>query len=204
MGASSSKAKQKHVEYDPATGDVVSCLFCNIVAGDDPQSTQMIAQTDDVAAFHPRTPSARHHILVVPKRHVKNLKSLKEGKESLDMLQKMRALGLKLLGEERRREVGAATAAAAAVSAASRGGGGTRKAGDGDVRLVFHVPPFNSVDHLHLHVFEGPFNSRYKNWSYTPGYPWCEGFASVWARMGGGGGTEARERSGRGRCTSNE
>ncbi|GJP43777.1 hypothetical protein CLOM_g3193 [Closterium sp. NIES-68] len=32
----------------------------------------------------------------------------------------------------------------------------------------FHRPPFNSVDHLHLHCFALPFNSWWHQQKYTP------------------------------------
>uniref|UniRef100_A0A7S2B1M0 HIT domain-containing protein n=1 Tax=Alexandrium andersonii TaxID=327968 RepID=A0A7S2B1M0_9DINO len=40
-----------------------------------------------------------------------------------------------------------------------------RKRGD---LLCFHNPPFNSVDHLHLHAFRGPFRNIAKDFKHRP------------------------------------
>ena len=163
---------RKAVRYSSATGEVESCVFCNIVRGDDPQSTQLIGETQSVAAFLPRRQDgARDHILVVPKHHVKNLSSLRVGDPAhLRMLQDMKRHGL-ALARARHPDV----------------------AGDDAYRLVFHVPPFNSVDHLHLHIFLPPFDNFWKDFTYTGGWPWCETFEHLWQRMGGDNGNAFQE-----------
>jgi diadenosine tetraphosphate (Ap4A) HIT family hydrolase len=155
---------RKAVRYSAATGEVQSCVFCNIVRGDDPQSTALIAETRAVAAFLPRRQDgARDHILVVPKHHVRNLSSLKVGDPAhLRMLRDMKRHGM-TCARARHPDV----------------------VDDAAYRLVFHVPPFNSVDHLHLHVFLPPFDNFWKDFTYTGGWPWCESFEHVWQRMGG-------------------
>jgi hypothetical protein len=39
-------------------------------------------------------------------------------------------------------------------------------------RLGFHVPPFNSVNHLHMHVIGLPFKNRFRSFKYKIGYLW--------------------------------
>jgi diadenosine tetraphosphate (Ap4A) HIT family hydrolase len=56
--------------------------------------------------------------------------------------------------------------------------------GTNSARFVFHVPPFNSVSHLHLHVL-APVNSmswigKLKYWSETC---WCVSYDSVISRL---------------------
>jgi diadenosine tetraphosphate (Ap4A) HIT family hydrolase len=201
----------KQVKYDDA-GDVCWCLFCTIAAKGDANQTQLVGESANCSAFHPRGKSCAHHILVVPKAHVQNLSTLVAGNEAhLVMLEEMRELGLRVLGEERGEVRGGAGSAGGAGGARGVSGGGAvgnaanvanaddadgtgpgaAKAAvaagpDDDVRMVFHAPPFNSVDHLHLHVFHGDFISRYKNFSYTPGWPWCKSYDAVFAQLAAG------------------
>jgi hypothetical protein len=44
---------------------------------------------------------------------------------------------------------------------------------NGRLELLYHVPPFNSIDHLHLHAFAHPFDTIARRVKYLPGTPWC-------------------------------
>lgn len=48
-------------------GVPVSCLFCNIVAGEIP--AEIVTSDDDVVAFRDINPQAPTHVLVVPRDH---------------------------------------------------------------------------------------------------------------------------------------
>jgi len=48
-----------------------NCIFCKIVRGEVP--SKKVYETDDVFAFHDINPAAPVHVLVIPKKHVKNL-----------------------------------------------------------------------------------------------------------------------------------
>ncbi|XP_070395936.1 adenosine 5'-monophosphoramidase HINT3-like isoform X3 [Dermacentor albipictus] len=52
-----------------------ACVFCKIVAGKDPKAT-LLYQDEDYVVFPDIHPASAHHYLVVPKKHVKNVKSL--------------------------------------------------------------------------------------------------------------------------------
>ena len=47
------------------------CIFCKIVAGEIP--AQIINQDEDTLAFMDIAPATRGHLLVIPKRHVRDL-----------------------------------------------------------------------------------------------------------------------------------
>jgi histidine triad (HIT) family protein len=53
---------------------VDDCLFCSIVAGDIPATK--IYEDDDTLAFADLNPQAPVHVLVVPKRHIPNIRDL--------------------------------------------------------------------------------------------------------------------------------
>ena len=74
---------------------------------------------------------------MVPRRHIKDINSLRAGSvDHLELLEEMIRVG-KLVGGD-----------------------------NSDLR--FHVPPFTSVNHLHLHVMEGPYTifGAIKSWRY--------------------------------------
>ncbi|GIW71136.1 MAG: putative HIT-like protein [Planctomycetota bacterium] len=49
----------------PAKAD---CLFCRIVKREVP--ADIVAETDELLAFHDVNPQAPHHVLIVPKGHI--------------------------------------------------------------------------------------------------------------------------------------
>lgn len=46
-------------------------------------------------------------------------------------------------------------------------------------RLGFHVPPFNTVNHLHLHVLGGELKSRFRKLKYQTGRVWYQDLEQV-------------------------
>ncbi|XP_026175203.1 histidine triad nucleotide-binding protein 3-like isoform X4 [Mastacembelus armatus] len=71
------------------------------------------------------SPGATHHYLVVPRTHINNCKSLQ--RDDIPLVERMEKMGRSVLEKNK-------------VSVIN------------DVRMGFHVPPFSSVPHLHLHV----------------------------------------------------
>lgn len=147
----------KGVEYDRA-GAVRSCLFCRIVQGSEPGGAPLHYSDGRVAVFVPRAPRALYHFLVVPVDHVRNAKSLNAGHEEL--LLHMQRTALRVLRTSVAQGLPPHTrccapplaAAAAEVDVPPLGELTERK-----FHLVFHWPPWNSIDHLHLHAVCTPY-----------------------------------------------
>ncbi|KAI9341023.1 HIT-like domain-containing protein, partial [Zopfochytrium polystomum] len=103
----------------------------------------LVHADDQFVVFHDINPSARVHLLIIPREHIPSVLNLTA--RHLPLLRSMRALGHQLLSE-----------------LVDQGDTGY------PVRLLgFHVPPFTSVQHLHLHVIAPPF----KNWIRAAKYP---------------------------------
>ena len=118
----------KGVVYD-SEGTMKSCVFCSIVDKTGP--ARIVEENDEFIVFRTLKPYAEHHLLVCPKRHVISVHELK-GKEDADMVERMVKLGDKCLNSLEY----------------------TQKVPQGEVvvhKHCFHIPPYNSIDHLHLH-----------------------------------------------------
>jgi len=111
----------------PDRAPLAQCLFCRIVAGDQPAS--VVRSTPTVLAFRDIAPAGPTHVLVVPRAHVTDASVVgsADGPLLAEMLEVAR-----LVAEE--------------DGVAERG-----------YRLVFNVgdDAGNSVPHLHLHVIGG-------------------------------------------------
>jgi histidine triad (HIT) family protein len=53
----------------------MSCLFCQIVAGDIP--SKRVHEDDELVAFEDIKPEAPFHVLIVPKRHISTLNDVR-------------------------------------------------------------------------------------------------------------------------------
>ncbi|KAH6909315.1 HIT-like domain-containing protein [Coprinopsis sp. MPI-PUGE-AT-0042] len=117
------------------------CKFCSI----DERHGQfdLVYEDDLLVAFNDRKPAAKHHLLVCPKTHVESVKTLT--KQDVPLLQAMRTVGSDILDGFQ-------------IPA-------------GDRKMGFHIPPFNSVDHLHLHVQALPYRSRLRAAKYPISKP---------------------------------
>lgn len=122
----------KKVKYDAHTGEVVSCLFCRIHSREEP--ARIAFENEHAVVFHTIAPASRVHLLVTPRKHVKNLKYL-QGEEGAELVQSLMEVGKEALGS-----LGEDAALA---------------------QFCFHVPPYNSVDHLHMHVIADAGNMHW-------------------------------------------
>ncbi|XP_032662615.1 histidine triad nucleotide-binding protein 3-like [Odontomachus brunneus] len=101
---------------------VANCIFCKIIQNEEPG--EKIYEDEDVTCIKDINPASTHHYLIIPNRHIRNAKELKP--EDAELFNKIVAT-VDIISE---------------------------KLGLDPVstRTGFHWPPFNTVNHLHLHV----------------------------------------------------
>lgn len=98
------------------------CIFCKIIRNEEPG--EKIYEDDDVTCIKDINPASTHHYLIIPKKHIRNAKTLTP--EDSDLFDKIVAT-VDIISEK------------LDLNPAS-------------TRTGFHWPPFNTVNHLHLHV----------------------------------------------------
>ena len=52
------------------------CLFCKIAAKD--MKTDLVAENQEFVAFNDINPRAKHHILIIPRKHIPSMNDLNE------------------------------------------------------------------------------------------------------------------------------
>mmetsp|Transcript_40993 Transcript_40993/g.60187 ORF Transcript_40993/g.60187 Transcript_40993/m.60187 type:complete len:203 (+) Transcript_40993:51-659(+) len=118
------------------------------------------SESSTLYAFRDRTPRANLHALIIPKRWIETIRELIPS--DLDLVTSMKEMALDVIRKEQPDAFKA-----------------------NDYELVFHVPPFNSVDHLHLHVLAPA--SEMSVWmrygKYRVGTPWCVSVDYVLERL---------------------
>ncbi|XBI93582.1 hypothetical protein VPH35_030393 [Triticum aestivum] len=118
------------------------CVFCDI-ARRAPASTAVLLYSDDkVVAFQDINPSAFRHYLVIPIEHIPTVKNLQRTNEDHQLGSHMVKVGKDLLSRDAPKSE--------------------------EHRFGFHQPPFNSIDHLHLHCLALPFIPSWRQVKYTP------------------------------------
>ncbi|XP_016475798.1 bifunctional adenosine 5'-phosphosulfate phosphorylase/adenylylsulfatase HINT4 [Nicotiana tabacum] len=110
------------------------CIFCQIATSS--ASTTLLHSDDKVVAFRDINPSAFRHYLVIPKQHIPTVKNLQRSPEDFSLVSHMLDVGKSLLHRDAPQCK--------------------------HYRFGFHQPPFNSVDHLHLHCFALPYTPSWR------------------------------------------
>jgi diadenosine tetraphosphate (Ap4A) HIT family hydrolase len=144
------------VQYD-ARGEVVKCLFCNIVSKKEPSIT--VFENDEMMIFRTIAPYVSNHLLCVPKRHIKSALELRSS-EDRALLERMVDVSVDVVKNQKfsmLRE---------------------------KPYMCFHIPPWNSIDHLHLHIIPDPHTlSTFGSIKYRKGTFYCQSVEEVLARI---------------------
>ncbi|XP_059307892.1 bifunctional adenosine 5'-phosphosulfate phosphorylase/adenylylsulfatase HINT4 isoform X1 [Lycium ferocissimum] len=120
-------------------GVLSECIFCQI-ANNSSTSTTLLHSDDKVVAFRDINPSAFRHYLVIPKQHIPTVKDLQRNQEDFSLASHMLDVGKSLLHRDAPQSK--------------------------HYRFGFHQPPFNSVDHLHLHCLALPYTPSWRCMKY--------------------------------------
>jgi diadenosine tetraphosphate (Ap4A) HIT family hydrolase len=138
-------------------------VFGEILRGEQPQS-KIYLESAHLLAFRDIRPRAPLHALVIPKRYIPTIQNLDDDAMSKDLLLQMQDMAHNLLQKHLTSD----------------------QYEQKDYILCFHIPPFNSVDHLHLHVLapasemKNPFIKHIKYHTHTR---WCIGLDEVLGRI---------------------
>ncbi|KAJ3272734.1 hypothetical protein HDV01_005261 [Terramyces sp. JEL0728] len=125
----------------------MTCIFCGIVEKND--SATVKHSDKQFVAFNDHSPAATVHLLLIPKKHILNIKELKNS--DVEMLKNMKQVAIELLTQNNIKPE--------------------------DQLIGFHAPPFVFVPHLHLHVIGKPFTSTIKSGLFQNWYlinPWVD------------------------------
>ena len=113
---------------------LINCIFCKI--RDDPTHPK-IYQDDSIFCINDiQLGGAKQHILIISVLHIPNVDKLT--KSDIPLLQKHKDV-IRTLNEQFNNK-------------------------ESEVRVGFHVPPFYSIDHLHLHYLKLPISGCYNKY----------------------------------------
>ncbi|KAG5248846.1 histidine triad family protein [Salix suchowensis] len=134
-------------------GATPACIFCRIAAKSTP--TTFLYSDDMVVAFQDISPSAFRHYLVIPVEHIPTVNELQKRDEDYSLVVPWLTNGY-LSVFSSKSHVGCGETLLHQDAPQST-----------EYRFGFHPPPFNSVDHLHLHCLALPFIPKWKYLKYT-------------------------------------
>ncbi|OQR81532.1 hypothetical protein THRCLA_23352 [Thraustotheca clavata] len=146
---------KKGVAYSNRDKDVMCCKFCHIVAA---CTNEVIYDEEHISVFRPLHPASKSHILVVPKHHLRNINYLTP--THLSLLMRMKEVAEYVLSEL-----------------------GYCNKYDAKLHLAFHSPPFNSIDHVHMHAMVKTRRTALGSVKYKTGTWWCRSYTYVVNRL---------------------
>lgn len=164
MGSSKKSLYKPSTPSDFATFGYASnpTVFGQILRGE--LKTNILRETQNVLAFEDIQPRAPLHGLVVPKKNIPTVMELRASKDQ-QLLEEMKVMAHDLIQEAH-----------------------PEAYETGDYMLCFHIPPFNSVDHLHLHVLApaSSMSSIFRYGKYNPCTRWSTNLQTITTRLGEG------------------
>lgn len=109
------------------------------------EPAQIVKDSEQFVAFKTIAPASPYHLLISPRKHIQNIHAL--CKADVALIHELKAFGL------------------SALTADQQSSG---------VQMSFHRPPYNSIDHLHLHVIAYKSQMSWVGYlKYMTGTPWC-------------------------------
>ncbi|XP_038057569.1 histidine triad nucleotide-binding protein 3-like [Patiria miniata] len=130
------------------------CIFCKISRGE--ATSNVLFKNSEVTVFYDIRPAAKEHLLIIPNCHHGNPKTLT--KADIPMVEYLHAVGKGVLEQK----------------------GGSLD----DARVGFHWPPFNTVEHLHLHmVYPASGMKFFSSMVYRNNSPWFATYDWVLQRL---------------------
>lgn len=105
------------------TGVEKGCIFCKIITKAIP--SKKVLETDSVYVFHDIRPSSQYHVLIVPKKHIKNIETVTQ--KDMNVLLDMTRAAQKIIKSKKPKKY----------------------------KLVFNGGEYLEVDHLHWHLMIG-------------------------------------------------
>lgn len=117
-------------------------------------------ESEEILAFRDKYPRAPLHALVIPKRRIDSVRTLSP--EDVDLIEQFKTAALDILDREQPKALS-----------------------QDDYLLVFHIPPFYSVKHLHLHVLApaSEMGYWYRDWKFSSETIWCTSVDDVISRL---------------------
>lgn len=118
---------------------------------------RIVYEDEKYVVFHTIHPVTHLHLLVTPREHIANMRALEVHPERTKIMEEMMDIGRHTLG--------------------SHGDTG---------RFCFHIPPMNSIDHLHLHAIASPETMSTIDSMKYPGdtvFGFCKSAATVLAEF---------------------
>ena len=125
------------------------CVFCEKIGRERTHGNDgtFVHSDETLVVFRDWRPAARRHYLVCPRAHVTSASSLR-GPDDAALARRMLELGKECIARDFPDDPHVET------------------------RFGYHIPPFNSVDHLHMHAFVLPFDPPWKERKYCT-EPWA-------------------------------